>query len=264
MKFKKSLADAAVDGLVLEGHLRSQAQAYYDAMKWLERLETEGTYEISRPSPVIPLPDAEDEDHGRRITSYGNFSRMNQRWDAATGATTHGRLRENPQEWHHYHSLYREARKDWAVVPYEEMAKEMLVREGYVVGDFGCGEAMLAENLRDHCTFHIFDHVAVNDSISACDISDVPIDDGELDVAVFCLLLMGSNFTDYLKEAHHTLKLDGRLHIYEAISGFTDRVRFVADLKTLGFGQVSIEDEWKFTHIIASKDRLNLRRPVEN
>ena len=35
------------------------------------------------------------------------------------------------------------------------------------------------------------------------------------------------------------------------------------DLKTLGFGQVSIEDEWKFTHIIASKDRLNPRRPVE-
>ena len=30
-----------------------------------------------------------------------------------------------------------------------------------------------------------------------------------------------------------------------------------------GFGQVSIEDEWKFTHIIASKDRLNPRRPVE-
>ena len=74
---------------------------------------------------------------------------------------------------------------------------------------------------------------------------------------------MGSNFTDYFKEAHRTLKLDGRLHIYEATSGFTDRDKFAADLKTLGFGQVSIEDEWKFTHIIASKDRLNPRHPVE-
>ena len=263
VKFKKSLADAAVDGVVPEGHLRSPAQAYSDAMKWLERLDTEGTYEISRPSLVIPLADAEDEDHGRRIASYGNFSRMNQRWNAATGATTHGRLRENPDEWRHYHSLYREARKDWAVVPFEEMAKDLLVREGYVVGDFGCGEAVLAEKLGGHCTVHSFDHVAVNDSVSACDMADVPIDDGELDVAVFCLSLMGSNFTDYLKEAHRTLKLDGRLHIYEATSGFTDRDQFAADLKTLGFGQVSIEDEWKFTHIIASKDRLNPRRPVE-
>ena len=99
VKFKKSLADATVDGVIPEGHLRSQAQAYSDAMKWLQRLETEGTSEISRPSPVITLPDAEDEDHGRLITSYCNFSRMNQRWNAAKGATTHGRLRENPDEW---------------------------------------------------------------------------------------------------------------------------------------------------------------------
>ena len=261
VKFKKSLADAAVDGVVPEGHLRSPAQAYSDAMKWLERLDNEGTYEISRPRLVIPL--AEDEDHGRRIANYGDFSHMNRRWNAATGATTHTRLKENSEEWQHYHSLYREARKDWAVVPFEEMANDLSIREGYVVGDFGCGEALLAEKLGDRCTVHSFDHVAVNDSVTACDIADVPIDDGEFDVAVFCLSLMGSNFTDYLKEAHRTLKLDGRLHIYEATSGFTDRDQFAADLKTLGFGQVSIEDEWKFTHIIASKDRLNPRRPVE-
>ena len=127
----------------------------------------------------------------------------------------------------------------------------------------GEGEALLAEKLGGTCTVHSFDHVAMNDTVTACDIADVPIDDGELDVAVFCLSLMGTNFTDYLKEAHRTLKLDGRLHIYEATSGFTDRDKFAADLKTLGFGQVSIEDEWKFTHIIASKDRLNPRRPVE-
>ena len=58
VKFKKSLADAAVDGVVPEGHLRSPAQAYSDTMKWLERLDTEGTYEISRPSLMIPLADA--------------------------------------------------------------------------------------------------------------------------------------------------------------------------------------------------------------
>ena len=93
-------------------------------------------------------------------------------------------------------------------------------------------------------------------------IADVPIDDGVLDVAVFCLSLMGSNFTDYLKEAHRTLKLDGRLHIYEATSRFSDRNQFAADLKSLGFGQVSIEDEWKFTHIIATKDSISPRQEV--
>ena len=44
---------------------------------------------------------------------------------------------------------------------------------------------------------------------------------------------------------------------------FTDRDQFAADLKSLGFDQVSIEDEWKFIHIIVTKDRLSPRRPVE-
>ena len=94
------------------------------------------------------------------------------------------------------------------------MVNELSIREGYVVGDFGCGEALLAKKLGDTCVVHSFDHVAANEGVISCDIADVAIDDGELDVAVFCLSLMGSNFTDYLKEAHRALKLDGRLHIY--------------------------------------------------
>ena len=46
-------------------------------------------------------------------------------------------------------------------------------------------------------------------------------------------------------------------------SSFINRDHSAADLKTLGFGQISIEDEWKFTHIMASKDRLKPRRPIE-
>ena len=44
---------------------------------------------------------------------------------------------------------------------------------------------------------------------------------------------------------------------------FIVRIRDDADLKRLGFGQVSVEDEWKFTHIIASKDRSNPRHPID-
>ena len=131
-----------------------------------------------------------------------------------------------------------------------------------MVGDFGCVEALLAEKLGGVCVVHSFDHVAVNDSVTACDIADVPIDDAELDVAVFCLSLMGSNFTDYLKEAHRTLKLDGRLRIFEATSRFSDRVQFASDLRRLGFGQITVEDEWKFTHILATKDTIDPGHPV--
>ena len=81
----------------------------------------------------------------------------------------------------------------------------------------------------------------------------VPLDDETLDVAIFSLSLMGANFTDYLREAHRTLKLDGQLHIIEATQRFADRSRFVKSLEGLGFAIVSVEDKWKFTHIRAMK-----------
>ena len=189
---------------------------------------------------------------------------MNARWNSANSSTTHQRLNENPEEWEHYHSLYREARKDWVIIPFEQMARELSLREDYVVGDFGCGEAILAEKLSGTCTVHSFDHVSSKDYVTDCDLADVPLDDEELDVAVFSLSLMGRNFTDYIKEAHRTLKLDGRLHIYEATSRFSDVDSFVSGLSSLGFGQISVTNEWKFTHIIASKDRLNPVNPIDN
>jgi hypothetical protein len=71
---------------------------------------------------------------------------------------------------------------------------------------------------------------------------------------------MGTNFTDYLREAHRALKLDGHLHIIEATSRFTDREKFARKLEGLGFAVVSVEDKWKFTHIRALKTEL---RPKE-
>ncbi len=53
---------------------------------------------------------------------------MNQRWNGAKSETTHSRLQENAEEWQHYHALYREARKAWAVVPFEQMVKTAKTR----------------------------------------------------------------------------------------------------------------------------------------
>ena len=64
---------------------------------------------------------------------------------------------------------------------------------------------------------------------------------------------MGSNITDYVMEAHRTLKLDGHLHIIESTSRFADLPLFSADLERLGFKVFSVENIWKFTHIHALK-----------
>jgi hypothetical protein len=176
---------------------------------------------------------------------------MNRRWNQTDSATTAERLRQNPDEWAHYHTLYREGRKTWAVVPFDEMIRWAEKRSGYVIGDFGCGEAKLAEVLNERHTVHSFDYIAINEDVVACDMAHVPMEDQSLDIAVFSLSLMGTNFSEYLREAWRLLKLDGQLHIYEATSRFTDRDAFVAGLNDLGFVVVQVQDVWKFTHIHA-------------
>ena len=64
--YKKGIADAAVDGVVPEGKLRTPAQAYQDTMGWLERLDAGELQVIARPQINVPLPDRDPADVQRR------------------------------------------------------------------------------------------------------------------------------------------------------------------------------------------------------
>jgi len=105
-----------------------------------------------------------------------------------------------------------------------------------VVADFGCGEARLAASLHSHLKkIHSFDLVAANSFITACDISNVPLKDSTVDIAIFCLSLMGTNFLDFLREAHRVLKPKGTLKIAEVVSRFPSINAFVDTLVDIGF-----------------------------
>lgn len=261
IQWKKSVADAAVDGVIPEGHLRTPEQAYCDLMDWLERLSTGSVNVLERPAVVTcPLED-NPMDVTNRLAQYGDFSKMNRRWNHSLSNNTHDRLKSNPEEWYHYHSLYRSARESWVIIPYEEMINWCRERNGhnYKIGDFGCGEAKLAEAVSDIHTIHSFDHIAINSNVTACDIAAVPIDEETLDVALFSLSLMGENFADYIKEAHRTLRLDGHLIIFEPTSRFIDDTgvnhasKFAKDLERFGFSSGMVEMMGPFTRIQAIK-----------
>jgi superfamily II DNA or RNA helicase len=253
LEYKKSIADAAVDGVVPEGNLRTPAQAQQDVMDWLSRLETGQMSEVARAVIKIPL-DGTPADVERRVQRYGDFSKMNNRWYASDSTKTHDRLANNPEEWAHYHTLYRQLRETWPVVPYKEEINWLLARDGYVVGDFGCGEALIAAEAGTKHTIHSFDHVAIDKRVIACDIAHVPLEDESLDVAIFCLSLMGSNFTEYIRKAHRCLVLDGHLHIWEAVSYFEDVKKFAAALGKLGFDVTAPTIEGAFVRIYAHKN----------
>ena len=252
IQFKKSIADAAVDGVVPDGNLRTPAQAQKDLLQWLERLDSGDVEPIRRKKITVPLS-GEFKDLERRKRKYGDFSTMNGRWNHSKSQTLAERLAKDPEEWGQYHTLYQEARKSWTVIPFEEMITWLKNRQGYEVGDFGCGEALLAKEIGDLHTVHSFDHIAINDSVTACDMIKTPLEDGSLDVAIFSLSLMGANFTDYLREAWRVLKVDGSLHIWEATSRFGNTMDFVMNLNKLGFDPKFPKERGKFTYITATK-----------
>lgn len=253
IKFKKTLADAAVDGIIPEENFRTEQQVLDDLMKWIDRLSENKILAFDRKPLVSSLFTQDKKEINKRLRTFGDFSALNRKWNTGKSENTHKRLQKNNEEWVHYHELYREARESWVKTPYKELINYYGKRDGLVIGDFGSGEAKISEALKDKHKVHSFDHVAINEDVIECDITKTPLEDECLDVAIFSLALMGSNFKDYIKEAHRTLKLDGRIHIIESASRFKDLEGFEKSLKQYGFDFITSSEMWKFTHIRGEK-----------
>lgn len=93
------------------------------------------------------------------------------------------------------------------------------------VADLGCGDAHLAASLSgDLKKFKLkilsYDLAAPNPLVTQADIKNLPLKDGSVDIAVFCLALMGTNWIDFVEEAWRGLKWKGELWVAEIRSRF--------------------------------------------
>lgn len=97
------------------------------------------------------------------------------------------------------------------------------------IADLGCGTASLSYRLQSHLkplnlTLHSFDLSKPSGPsaalVTVADISALPLPDGSVDVAVFCLALMGTNWLDFIDEAYRILRWRGELWVSEIKSRF--------------------------------------------
>ncbi len=252
---KRDIAKAAVEGEIPDSNSQLtplKATQYW--MGWLKRLGEEGLNEIERREIKVPLDETDQVEVSRRYASYGDFSKLNARWNNTHSNKTHERLQNNPEEWCFYHTRMEELEVNWQVNPREECIKHLRINlpQGSVIADFGCGQAKLADTLKEIHTVHSFDHIAINRNVIACDMSHTPLNDNTLDAAVFSLSLMGKNLQDYITEAYRTLKLGGQLLIYHPAKE-NDRDKFVSGLIQLGFAIVQNTEIYKWHYIWAIK-----------
>jgi hypothetical protein len=171
----------------------------------------------------------------------------------SSSQTTHQRLQLDPSEWYLYHTLYREARATWAERPVDRIADRIRVRPDWVVGDFGCCECLLQDKLPNKVIG--IDHVAAKEGVIACDMAATSLGDESLDVSVFSLSLMGTNWPDYLKEAPRTLKPYGYLVIAEPVGRWRDDLTTLRTvIESAGFRVIGdVEQRYDFVYLTALK-----------
>jgi hypothetical protein len=108
-----------------------------EAIKWLERLERGEMSSVIRRDLEVELTPIEIEE---RVRKYGDFTRLNNLINNEKSETTHERMLKDSKEWEEYHRQYREARKTWNIIPYEEIIKRIRkLSPRLQIGDFGCG-----------------------------------------------------------------------------------------------------------------------------
>ncbi|EEB08555.1 rRNA methyltransferase Rrp8 [Schizosaccharomyces japonicus yFS275] len=152
---------------------------------------------------------------------------------------------EHPEMFHTYHTGFRHQVESWPENPVDifigfikEQFFEDKKRDVYIA-DLGCGDAKIALECASMKHIHVssFDLVAHNERVTAADIAHLPLEAGTMDVAIFCLSLMGTNLDTFLREAHRVLKPDGELWVAEIKSRFTDKRGkvFGEELTKVGF-----------------------------
>lgn len=250
IKQKRTLADAAVDGVIPNNNLPTKSKMCSDSLKalldWKNRINSGDIRLINREDLSFPLK-PEIREYLR--PSLGDFSELNRKWSVSKSENTQSRLRENREEWYYYHQLYREKRKDWIEIPFKVIAKKIHQRADWVVADMGCGENLLSKEIPNKV--YGFDYVACESSVVECDISNVPLADSAVDVVVYSLSLMGSNHLDYLREGYRVLKPYGLMFICEPLKKVGEKLeQYENQLKEIGFNVTNIQkSHGKFIYI---------------
>ncbi|KXT14046.1 hypothetical protein AC579_10529 [Pseudocercospora musae] len=96
-----------------------------------------------------------------------------------------------------------------------------------IIADLGCGDARLARTLRDsgdgqklQMKVLSYDLHSPSPLVTKADISNIPTPDGSVDIAIFCLALMGTNWISFVEEAYRILHWKGELWVAEIKSRF--------------------------------------------
>jgi ribosomal RNA-processing protein 8 len=166
-------------------------------------------------------------------------------------------FKEQPEMYHEYHAGFRQQVEVWPENPVDTFISALRARsqikfqKGYsktlnstavlplprdretgicTVADLGCGDAKIAgtfnhgKGQKEKIKVLSYDLQASTPDVTVADIANLPLEKESVDVVIFCLALMGTNFLQFVEEAHRILKWRGELWVAEIKSRFQRKV----------------------------------------
>lgn len=253
-RWKLAMFRKVKDDITKGGHLEEITIAEKEKMIDEVVSKLKGKYEmteVARKDIEYEGGEFETPEWQRKLSIISEFNR---RGKVTNSHRFHTEITEHPEDWFEYHRARHESMQTWNEIPYEYIASK-IKNKNRVVADFGCGENLMKTFIPNNKVYS-FDHIAIDDTVIACDMAHTPLEDESIDIAVFSLALWGSNFEDYFKEAYRLLNYDGLMYIAEPTKSYNEEQRneLVGMLKKNGFTLVGdIESRGKFFYITVIK-----------
>lgn len=166
------------------------------------------------------------------------FRMINEVLYSSRGEKSFESFQKDPKQFDIYHEGFREQASHWPDNPLKVVIDWIKLKHPKaIIADLGAGDAELAQSVANEV--HSFDLVSKNSLVVAADMAHLPLADCTVDIAVFCLSLMGTNISDFLSEAHRILRVKGIIKIAEVRSRFEGEddgmKKFLRVLKRAGF-----------------------------
>jgi len=190
-----------------------------------------------------------------KLTS-ARFRHINETLYTTPSAASFTLFKEQPEMYHEYHSGFRRQVEVWPENPVDVFISLLSSRSkisfsrGHskkqssassdvlplprdvstgvcTIADLGCGDAKIAATFnhgKQHKKAKVnvlsYDLQASTPDVTPADISNLPLEPESVDVAIFCLALMGTNFLTFVDEAFRILRPRGELWVAEIKSRF--------------------------------------------
>ena len=171
------------------------------------------------------------------------FRHLNQTLYTTSSSNAMAMFKRSPELFADYHAGFlQQVKESWPQNPVSQFIRTLVQRGKFskqgekqggdvplprnkrnvcVIADLGCGDAPLARGCQSQVgkrrlKFHNFDLHAPNSLVTVADIAQLPLQDRSVDVAVFCLSLMGTNWLEFVEEAWRILRADGHGEVWVA------------------------------------------------